>query len=101
MSKPWKNLERKSAKALGGTRAPCSGSYLPDKTDVEGVIFNDEEYCVSCKYRAKISIYSWWKEVKKDAKRTGKTPLLVIKQKGEPGELAVVPLEFLAELLKK
>lgn len=97
----WQRLERKVAEILGGTRAPYSGSYLQDKTDIEHVEFNGCRFCISCKYREKIMIYSWWKEVKEDAKKTKSVPLLVIKQKDEIGELAVIPLTYLAELLKK
>ncbi|MDI6816313.1 MAG: hypothetical protein QME41_03845 [Actinomycetota bacterium] len=83
----WKNLERKTAKLTGGERA----HFQP--LDVE-----HEHLAIECKHREKLAVWTWFKKLEKKAK--GKMPVLVLKEKGKHGELAVVRLENLLSLLK-
>jgi len=55
---------------------------------------------VECKYRKRMVVWSWFGEVNLAARAELKKPVLVLKQCGIPGELAVVRLDYLAELLK-
>lgn len=82
----WKNLERKTAKLTGGVRA----HFQP--LDVEHA-----HLAIECKYREKLAVWSWFKTLEK--KSGNKLPVLVLKEKGKHGELAVIKLDTLMELL--
>jgi len=96
----WKNQEREAAKALGGTRAPCSGSYLSDHTDVEDVIISGHEILVSCKYRASMLVVTEWEETNINAKKTNKIPILLLKTKYLRGQLVVMHLDDFRRLVR-
>lgn len=90
-SETWKNLERKAAAALGGTRAGSTGQSNPD-------VYH-EQFEIECKYRAKLAFVPWFEQAAKHSKKSGKIPLLICKQKGKQGEYAVIKLADLAALL--
>jgi hypothetical protein len=48
-----------------------------------------------------MAVWSWFGEVNLSARAELKKPVLVLKQCGMSGELAVVRLDFLAELLRR
>jgi len=54
---------------------------------------------VECKLRKRIATWSLFREVEKQAKLEGKTPLLILKEKNKKGELAVLRLSDFVELL--
>lgn len=87
----WKNLERKAARVLGGDRVGVSGL---ETVDVEHPLFE-----IECKYRAKLGFTAWFEQANKHARKSGKVPLLICKQKGQQGEYAVLRLADLAKLL--
>ena len=93
----WKKFERKVAKKLGGVRNPLSGSH---SRHTSGDVIHDKFY-VECKYREKFSIVSLYDEVREKARKEGKIPLLVIKQKNRKGELVVVDLDEFVKMLQK
>jgi hypothetical protein len=95
----WKKLERRIAKSLGGSRAPSSGSYLSDSTDIEGVRICDKDCTVSVKMRDKLQVTSWWEECLTDANKVGKQPLLVVHEKARMYNLVVVDLKFFETIL--
>lgn len=58
-----------------------------------------EKLYVECKYRIHFAIWRWFLEVEQQAQLEGKSPVLVLKEADREGELAVVRLAFLKELL--
>lgn len=98
----WKGMERKVAGDLHGKRAMCSGNMALDKSDVEGAEINGHPLAVSCKYREELrglSVIAWFTEARDNAKKTQRTPLLVIKEKGKRGELVVLSMEDFKKLV--
>ena len=92
--KPWKRHERSVAKKLGGRRVPLSGApHFPTSADVDHATFY-----VECKYRTALAMFTWWRQVEARAQGEGKTPLLVLKEKGMTGELAVITLDLFTRL---
>jgi len=86
--KAWKRLERETARALGGKRI----YFGTDAGDVSHPIF-----FVECKYRQSWSVWKHWEKCREQAKKQGKTPLLVIKQRGKKDTLAIVDLKIIQE----
>lgn len=81
-------MERKVAKLLGGVRNPLSGGA---SRHTRGDVIHDFLY-VECKLRKRIAAWSLFREVEQLAKLEGKTPVVILKEKGKKGELAVLRL---------
>lgn len=93
----WKSLERKVAKLLGGHRTPLSGGA---SRHTRGDVIHNFLY-VECKLRKRIAAWSLFREVEELAKLEGKTPIVILKEKGKKGELAVLRLTDFVELIKE
>jgi hypothetical protein len=91
----WKALERKVARLLGGTRNPLSGSNSGQSGDVRHPDFE-----IECKLGERLAIFPWFTKNAATARSSGKMPLLVVKEKGKHGELAVLRLQDLVGLLE-
>ena len=92
----WKALERKVAKLLGGARNPLSGGA---SRHTRGDVIHDTLY-VECKLRKRMAAWSLFRETEILAKREGKMPVVVLKEKGKKGELVVLRLTDFVELIK-
>lgn len=92
-SETWKNLERKAALSLGGTRAGVTGQSNPD---VFHPLFE-----IECKYRASLAFIAWFKQAEKHSKKSGKIPLLICKQKQTQGEYVVLKMEDFKRLINE
>lgn len=84
--KAWKALERKTARLTGGERE----RFQP--LDVDHPFL-----ALECKHRERLSVWSWFRKL--EAKAGDKLPVLVLKEKGKRGELAVIRLDALLSLL--
>ena len=93
----WKSLERKVAKLLGGVRNPLSGGA---SRHTRGDVIHPYLY-VECKLRQKLSMWSWFDDVRQKAKVEGKTPILIIKEKSKKGELVVLDIKDFVALTKE
>jgi len=91
MDKTWKAVERKVARLLGGRRAGNTGMPSPD---ILPPLFS-----VEVKYRQRLP--SLLRTGMAQAKRAtkGKIPLLILKQRGQRGEYAVLEFQDLLKLL--
>jgi len=91
MDKTWKAVERKVARLLGGRRTGNTGMSSPD---VLHPLFS-----VEVKYRPRLPslLSAGMAQAKRAAK--GKIPLLILKQKGQRGEYAVLEFQDLLTLL--
>ena len=90
--KTWKAMERRCAQDLNTQRVVCSG------VRGEGDIIHDDFY-IECKYRKTLGVKTWFDKAKEEAKKQGKTPILIVKEHGQHGELAVVDWNWLVEKL--
>lgn len=95
MSPAWKDAERSVAKALGGWRTPLSGS---SSRHTSGDLIHPVFYA-EVKYRARHAILTLMREVEAKAKREGKTPLLVLKERGRHGFYVLVSLDYFTQVI--
>lgn len=92
----WKNLERKTAKMLNGSRNIDRGAdFKLSKPDV-----NHPALSIECKYRSRIS--DFLKDGIKQAELYDKSkiPVLILKEKRMRGELVVIRLCDFKKLIK-
>jgi hypothetical protein len=90
----WKRRERDAAALFGAKRQPLSGS-------VGGRLSSDsthESLFIECKLRASSSVRTLWERTRIQARKAGKTPVLVLYDKCRPGALVVVHSDDLAAL---
>lgn len=93
----WKQFERDVARIFGARRNPLSGRNNAGRS---GDVISDE-FEVECKLRNRISIFRWWEKVARDAEVSGKTPVLVMREKGNKRTVLVcVSQETLATMLR-
>lgn len=87
----WKNLERKTAKALNGRRNSRGNDFSLSIPDVE-----HPRLSIECKYRKKIS--GFLKDGLRQAERyhPDKIPVLILKERHMKGELVVIRLSDFA-----
>lgn len=90
-------MERKVAKLLGGVRNPLSGGA---GRHTRGDVIHASLY-VECKLRSSLMIWSWFKDTAEKAKKEGKTPILVIKEKSKKGELVILDIQDFVKLTKE
>lgn len=95
--KSWKALELKIAKDLGTNRTPLSG-FLSRITS--GDVIHDTLY-VEVKQRASFSVVALFNKTKLLASKEGRLPVLVLKEKGRHGEVAVIDWKFFLELWRE
>lgn len=100
----WKQFEQRILNAFPSARQTSgSGSVW---SDGDGMT---EEICFEAKRHQRVSFDAWWKQTRRQAETYHKVPCLVIWRPpvelqfglaNEDEVLAVVPLEYLAELSK-
>jgi len=83
-------MERRCAKDIGTQRVVCSG------VRGEGDIISDK-YFIECKYRKTLGVKTWYDKAKSES--GDKPTILIIKQKNQHGELAVISWDWLKKFL--
>lgn len=96
--KVWKAQERRVAKALGTERTSLSGRQSKAGTSSDSL---HKRFYIEAKYRQKIAVIEWFREIVPKARKEGKTPILTLKAANRKEDYAVVKLAFLVELLSK
>lgn len=90
--KLWKAFERWVGKNIfdGAKRNIGSGAIntTDDNKPRSGDIIHPT-YEIECKCYQKIAIFRWWDKLKEDAKKSGKTPILIMKEKGDNQDVLV------------
>lgn len=94
--KLWKQTERRIAKAFGGKRNSLSGSN--SKVTSADVIHS--RYYIEVKERKKIPFYKVFLEVKENAKKEGRIPILVIHEKNRKEDLVIIGMSDFIDLLE-
>ena len=91
--KAWKAAEYSAAEKLGGKRIALSGGRgASAKGDVEL-----PGWFVEVKYRKLFAVMTMFLEVENNAKKEGKNALLILKEHGNHGKLAVMRIEHFKE----
>ena len=97
MSKAWKDLEKTTAKVLGGKRV-IRLSYSQKSVDVK--IKDFPTFKVDAKRYKKFRAFALYEEVKeKYCKTPTDKPILVLRQHNKKTKLAVIDLELLGQFL--
>lgn len=90
--KLWKAFERFVGEHIfdGAKRNMGSGSVnrRDDGSGRTGDVIHDL-YEVECKVYKRIAIFRWWDKLKKEAKESGKIPVLVMREKGDAQDTLV------------
>lgn len=84
--KLWKAFERWVGKNIfdGAKRNPGSGRVnRDDKGDPRPGDIIHPNYQIECKCYSKIAVFRWWDKLKEEAKKTGKIPILIMREKGD------------------
>lgn len=91
-SNAWKDLERATAKLLGGTRGITKGFSAPD--------VEHEFYSIECKHRKKLPalIISAYAQAKSNAKGTEKIPLVVFHEAGSSLRMVILDIKDFIKL---
>jgi len=91
-SQAWKNLEKKAAEKLFGTRLVRGDDFGLSMLDVE-----HDWLAIDCKWRSTLATASWFKKLEKDNEKIygkgRKVPILVIKEKNMRSELVVIDID--------
>ena len=94
----WKQLERDSAKELGGERVSRGADFGVEDVDV--TIEDFPSFKVDTKRYKKFSVYSLYESVKsKYCKDKNDEPILILRQHGKHTKLAVIDLDLLAKFM--
>jgi len=94
--KSWKRAERAVAKKLGGARNPLSGRSGGHSS---GDVIHSTLY-VEVKQRAHFALFTLFRDTAKKARKEGKTPVVVLHERGRKTRLYIVSEKTLLELLK-
>ena len=90
--KLWKAFERWTGKNIFNGSRRNMGSGAVNSTDAgesrTGDVIN-EVWEVECKVYARIAIFRWWEKLNKEAKESGKIPVLVMREKGNAKDTLV------------
>jgi hypothetical protein len=102
-SSTWKRAESSAAALFGARRRPLSGSSNRD--DIDGDDAMHPRLWIESKLRASHAVWTLWRAVRSTAQKCRrayhdghKTPVLVLREKGKPGQLIVVHSNDLAEV---
>lgn len=97
MGKAWKELEKTTAKILGGKRV-IRRSYSEKSVDVK--IKDFPTFKIDCKRYKKFRVFSLYEEVKKKYCKSSKDrAVLVLRQHNKATKLAVIDLKLLGKFL--
>jgi hypothetical protein len=97
----WQKMESAVAAILGGRRR--GGITRTDAGELEFTRGEDvvhPRFAIECKLRAKLAFIPWFRQAEGYAWSSGKTPLLVCREKGTGEMFAVMRLADLAQLLQ-
>jgi len=92
----WKKMEGRVAKKFGTTRNPLSGRNAKHSASDS----LSDTYYIECKYKAQVPFMATFNEAKANAKKEGKIPIVVFKQKGMTGEIAMLSLDDLIKMME-
>ncbi len=99
-SQRWKDLERATAKALGGNRILRGSDFSKSEPDVD--IEDMPRLKVDCKAHKRFAHHTLLQEVKeKYCKRKNDIPILVTKHEHQVGACVTISLDFFSELLEE
>ncbi len=92
----WKELERVTAKALGGRRVVTPWQLFEPRPDV---VVEDMGLVIDCKAYRRFAHHALLDDVQRRYCKPGQIPALVTKAQGQRGAYVTIPLDYLAHLL--
>ena len=99
-STSWKNLERKTAKKLGGVRISRGNDFSKSDLDVL-----HPRFAIENKYRQKWGFIKHYDKLVNDARRLypkeKKIPVLVVKEANRVGEFVIISLDDFGSIVKE
>ena len=93
LDRPWKAFERSTAKQFGSSRMLMKGT--DEKADIKHPLFH-----IDCKLRKAWSIPRWFRELRTDARKQHKIPLLVLRRPTKKITYAVCEFDTFISLAK-
>ena len=100
-SKRWKALERDTAEALGGRRVTEPWDLFNERPDVLVDLPDGKRLVIDCKALRRFAHHSMLEGIQRKYCQPGDVPCLVSKHERQTGEYATIPMDFLAELLRR
>jgi len=94
-ARTWKSYEYRIAKLFGGTRNPLSG--MNSKHTAADMIH--PSIFLECKMRARIPFMKTFTDTKKSAKKEGKMPIVVFKEKYLKTSIIMMDLDDFMKLV--
>ena len=94
--KTWKKEERTVAGKMRTKRNPLSGSRSGNLTSSDSL---SPDYYIETKLYARAAVLTLFEDVRAKARKEGKIPVLVMRQKGKKHRTATIDFEFLCKLL--
>lgn len=98
MGKPWKELEKKAAAALGGVRVNRANDY--GVSDVDCVVGDFLPLRIDCKYRKRHQHHSLMEEIRSKYCNERSYPILVTKHHSSKREYVTCDLVLFGALLE-
>lgn len=95
----WQLLEQRVCAKFGGRRTPLSGSNSQHGTSADCINTRYPKFYIEIKLRSNFLHHSIFKAAAKEAKKEGKTPILVTHVKSEESELVVLRIEDFLKLV--
>ena len=100
-SKRWKDLERLAAEALGGRRITEPWFLFRERPDVIVPLADGRRIVIDCKAYQRFAHHTLLEACQAKYCTGADVPALVTKHSGQRGAYITVPLDFMAELLKR
>lgn len=93
-TKNWKNVERRIARSFGTERTPLSGGA--SRHTLSDTLH--KAYYIEIKHRARIPFMATYKEAVTNAKKEGKTPMVIFHQKHCHDPIVMISLKDFMEV---
>ena len=97
VSRTWKLAEQRLAELFGTIRRPLSGMNSRSGGSDDGM---HETLYLENKLRERHAVWTLFREVKQQAKKEGKVPVIGLQEKHKPGVLLVIHSDDLPDVLK-
>lgn len=97
MGKPWKELEKKAASVMGGTRINRAADY--GISDVDVVLPDFPGLKIDCKVRRRHAHHALVEEIREKYCKSGGSPVLVTKHGYSHREYVTVDLDLFVTIL--
>ncbi len=95
--KLWKATERRIAQLFDSKRNSLSGM----NSKITGADVIHPDFYIEVKERSRIPFYATFQEVRNNAKKEGKIPMIILHQKSMKDDLVMINLKDFIKLIKR